>query len=136
MTTAAGQPTFRSEAPVYLLTSDLAIASLEAKATFLQDGDTSALWTYMNKQITSILTTAAIAATSLFISAGTSHADFNPTAPSLEPTVKPVNEPQRTTSEASDTFTVQTKPPKRGGRGFLMICYTDPLTGVFGCHRA
>jgi len=65
----------------------------------------------MNKQLISVLTTAAAASASLFISAGTSHADFNPAAPSFAPTVKTVDEPERPTSEASDTFTVQIKGP-------------------------
>lgn len=69
------------------------------------------LWTCMNKQLISVLTTAAAASASLFISAGTSHADFNPAAPSFAPTVKTVDEPERPTSEASDTFTVQIKGP-------------------------
>ena len=69
------------------------------------------LWTCMNKQLISILTTAAAAATSLLISAGTSHADFNPAAPSFAPTVKTVDEPERPASDAPDSFTVQTKGP-------------------------
>ena len=65
----------------------------------------------MNKQLISVLTTAAAAAASLFISAGTSHADFSPAAPSFDQTVKTDDEPERPTSEASDTFTVKTKGP-------------------------
>jgi hypothetical protein len=65
----------------------------------------------MNKQLISVLTTAAIAATSLFISAGTSHADFNPAAPSSDLTDKTVDEPEKPTSEASDTLTVRIRGP-------------------------
>ena len=92
-----------------------ALPPLRKIDNFPQGGDTSVLWTCMNKQLISILATAAAAATSLFISAGTSHADFNPAAPSFVPTVKTMAEPERPASDASDSFTVQTKGPSRCG---------------------
>lgn len=82
----------------------------------------------MNKQLISVLTTAAAAAASLFISAGTSHADFNPAAPSVDPTVKTVDEPERSTSEASDTFTVPIKEPIK-----WWMCVTT-IGGQLDCH--
>ncbi len=65
----------------------------------------------MNRQLISVLTTTAAAAASLFIAAGTSHADFSPAAPGFDRTVKTDDEPERPTGEAPDTFIVKTTGP-------------------------